>query len=73
MIKWKTVDPNYPPDGEKLFLYNGSVYSGWIINTEDGILSDDDGYPLWETSENLLGKCHYVRYYADLNYPQTNI
>jgi hypothetical protein len=69
MIEWKRVDASNPPEGERLFFYNGSAYSGWIVNNE----KDDEGYPIWETSENLLGKCHGVKYYADFNYPSENI
>lgn len=72
MIKWIPVDPNNPPEGEKIFFFEGSVYSGWVIHKEDGygdILKDDEGFPIWETSENVLGKVYGVRFYADFNSP----
>ena len=63
MIEWKKVDPKNPPKGTYLFFLEGYVYTGWIINKVD-----DEGYPLWETSEGST--CQGVRDYADLNYPE---
>lgn len=72
MINWKKVEKTDPPkDGKFLFFFDGDVYTGWPIYAENGALwnTDDEGYPLWETSEKPVKVCANVRHYAKFNAP----
>ncbi|MNW28138.1 hypothetical protein D3C74_49520 [compost metagenome] len=64
MIEWIKIDPQSPPEGNVLFYYDDTIWDGWTV---DG--KDDDGYPLWESSEAHIMNAHGVRYYAKRNTP----
>jgi hypothetical protein len=74
MIEWKVINRDEPPEGTKLFLFDQAVYTGFIVTDEETekILTDDEGFPIWETSEKPVKTCANVRYYADFNFPDMN-
>lgn len=65
-IEWKRIDKDNPPEGKYLFYLDDDIYTGWVIESE----VDDEGYPLWETSEAPTKTCGNVRFYASYNRPK---
>lgn len=70
-IDWQRVDPLNPPQPTAantafLFCFDGDVYTGWplVDPAEDFDERDDDGYPIWETSEGPQS-FGGVRWYAE--------